>query len=531
MGFHCANCNGNLVFDASSQLLRCEHCESTFDPQSTIIRDAAIVTTAITCQSCGAELEGTDESLVGFCPYCGGQSLVAQPGSGFNAEKIIPFQVSKDQCAEAYGAYVKRVPYLHKEFKDPDHIQKFTGIYMPFYQYDATFDEPSIIGATSETHGNDTTVTKYRIDVELDGTYRHGTPFDASKYLDDEISARCLPFNVEREVPFSPGYLAGYYADSSTTPAELYYEDAQAQAEQDMISEIGDLSRQRHGIPLTDKSHIPTTVAGHHPILFPLWFLTWRKDDRVAYAVVNGESGQVVSDLPINIRTFALGSVAISALLFVVLELTVHMTPGLTAFLSFVAATLMAWGIHTSAKRVYVTQTHAHDKGWTNKEGLNEDPKKRTRKSVKFKSLWPFLLGFLLPIVLWLIANSARATRMGGAGPIDIDRTFDVHRSLLMKVAPLLTLALAVFVTIRVARWHKEMKEWNAPVAIGVLLLSVLVNAAIILVGPVDDIWYYLGDIVCIVGLIVSSVAMLRVYNLTTTRPLPKLFDRKEVAS
>lgn len=531
MGFHCAHCNGGLVFDVESQQMHCEHCGSDFNPQDVIIRDSAIVTTTVTCQNCGAELEGTDESLVGFCPYCGGQSLVAQPGSGFNAEKIIPFQVSKDQCVEAYSEYTKHVPYLHKEFKDAAHIQNFTGIYMPFYQYDAHFDEPNIKGETSETQGEYTVVTKYRVDVELDGEYEHGTPFDASKYLDDEISARCLPFNVEQEVPFSPGYLAGFYADASTAPAELYYEDAQAQAEQDMISEIGDQVKASHGIPLTKKSSIQTTVTNHHPILFPLWFLTWRKGDRVAYAVVNGESGQVVSDLPLNIRAFALGSLAISALLFVVLELTMQMTPGMTAFLSFVAAALMAWGIHTSAKRVHQTQTHAHDKGWTNKEGLNEDPKKRRdRKQVKFKDLWPVLLGALLPIGLGVLSVGLRNARMGRSSVIDIDRAFDAHSSFIMKVAPVLTLAIALYVTIKVIQWHRDMKEWNAPVAIGILLVSVLVNAAIILVAPVDDIWYYAGDIVCIVGLIVSSVAMLRVYNLTTTRPLPKLHDRKEVS-
>jgi hypothetical protein len=45
----------------------------------------------------------------------------------------------------------------------------------------------------------------------------------------------------------------------------------------------------------------------------------------------------------------------------------------------------------------------------------------------------------------------------------------------------------------------------------------------------VNDGWYYIGDTVCIVGLAVSAVGMLRTYNVSTTRPLPKLFDREEV--
>ena len=525
MAFHCMNCNGSMIFDVESQQLRCEHCGSTFDPQNAIVRDAAVVTTNITCRNCGAELEGTEDSLVGFCPYCGGQNLVSQPGSGFSAQKIIPFKVSRDQCTKAYIDYTSHIPYLHKDFKDPEHIKKFTGIYMPYYQYDATFGDSHIEGETAESHARYTEYTTYRVDVELEGDYLHGTPFDASKYLDDEISARCMPFAMEHEQEFSPAYLAGFYADSSTSDAELYYEDAKAQAEQDMISEIGDQVESSYNIPLKNKSRIETEICGYQSVLFPLWFLTWRKDDRVAYAVINGESGKVVSDLPINLKAFALGSVFISALLFALLELTVQPTPGITAFVSFIAAALMAWSIHKSAKRVYEVQTHAHDKGWSKKEGVNEKPiqrKGKMRKDILITAI------FVLPPMLWGAFTVLRGRRSGSV--FDIDRVFDAHSSPVMKAAPAIVLLIALFVLIRVIIWHKELKDINAPVAIGGLMVSVLINAAIIFVAPADDIWYYVGALVCIAGLIASSVAMLRLYNLSTTRPLPKLFDREEVS-
>jgi hypothetical protein len=38
-----------------------------------------------------------------------------------------------------------------------------------------------------------------------------------------------------------------------------------------------------------------------------------------------------------------------------------------------------------------------------------------------------------------------------------------------------------------------------------------------------------MGDAVCILILIIASTIMLQIYNISTTRPLPKLFDRKEV--
>ncbi|MBO7675411.1 MAG: hypothetical protein J6S63_10455 [Atopobiaceae bacterium] len=518
MAFHCMNCNGSMVFDISLQQMRCEHCGSTCDPQDFDARDEAVVMASITCQNCGAVLEGTEDSMVGFCPYCGGQSLVSIPGADRKVERIIPFRINRIACADAYARYTRRIPYLHREFRNADNIKKFTGIYMPFYQYDATFGAARIEGQTT-THGpNYTEYKTYSIDVQMEGDYRHGTPFDASKYLDDEIAARCMPFDVGEERPYAPAYLAGFYADTSTVRPELYYADAAAQAEQDLIGEVGDQVLHQHGIPLTENSHVETTVVGHHSALFPLWFLTWRKDDRVAYAVVNGQSGHVVSDLPIDLKAFALGCVLASALLFVLLELVAQPTPGLTAFLSLVAASLMAWGIHASAARVHQTQTHAHDKGWTNTDAVNGEPVGKKKKS----RIWRTITTIALFVISWVVMGGLRVG-------IDIDRLFDAQGSLLMRVTPLIVSLIVGFVVVRVLRWHQDTKERNSLVAIGALGLSVLANALVIYVAPVNDAWYYLGVALCIVGLVVSSVAMLKVYNLATTRPLPRLFDREEV--
>ena len=65
--------------------------------------------------------------------------------------------------------------------------------------------------------------------------------------------------------------------------------------------------------------------------------------------------------------------------------------------------------------------------------------------------------------------------------------------------------------------------------AVAVLMVTVIINSIITIVAPVNDGFYYVGDAICIVGLVLASIFMLRMYNLSTTRPLPKLFDRKEV--
>ena len=62
-----------------------------------------------------------------------------------------------------------------------------------------------------------------------------------------------------------------------------------------------------------------------------------------------------------------------------------------------------------------------------------------------------------------------------------------------------------------------------------ILLAAVILNVALVFLSPVNDAWYYLGDALCIAVLLFSSLGILRTYNVGTTRPLPRLFDRKEV--
>ncbi len=554
MAFRCMNCNGNMVFDVASQQMLCQHCGSTVPPESFRVRDnsphitipgtggspnecrycganledpvgfcpycggrnplgepgqtasAAPELSHFECQNCGAALESTEESMIGVCPYCGGQSMLQTGESQMNVERLIPFQVTKDNCAAGYRDFAKKIPYLPAELKKPEFLQSFTGIYMPYYTYDVALGKSSIKGEkTVERHSSYEVVNTYQIDANVDGEYC-GIPYDASRYLDDEISARTLPFKAQLERPFHPAYLSGFYADAATVDAGTYYTDAAEQASSDVVDAVSDMVYQNDKIKV-DKaaSSVEARVQSHHPVLFPLWFLTWRKGERVAYAVVNGESGKVVSDLPVDMRTFAMGCGVISLVLFGILELFFQPTPLITSMMSLVAALLMALGIRSSAKTVYEKQVHANDKGWTAGEAPRDQPQKK--KKLKMPTT--------LLTVLIIFGISA------------------VYETGSVSVAKYIVLLAAVLVSVvtcgNVMSWQKDIQEKDPVIAAVVLVATVVLNALIIIISPVNDVWYYLGDLICILGLVVAAVGMLRTYNVGTTRPLPKLFDRNEV--
>lgn len=558
MAFHCTNCNGSMVFDIATQLMKCQHCGATCDPKEFAVRDEGVLTcracgttvkaaggharfcptcgapfertdaddgegagamARFTCQNCGAELEGTEDSMIGFCPYCGGQSMIKERGGAYTVEDIVPFQVDKDRCVELYESYAKGVRYLPKELRDPSFIQKFTGIYMPFFQYDVRFGESKVTGRkTVVSNSRYDEIEHYDIAAEATDDYLRGVTFDGSRYLDDEISDRAQPFDHEHQTSFSPAYLAGFYADSSTVDPAIYERDAEDRAAEDLRLTVAAHVKQERGITVNEgTSGIEAHQIGHHSVLLPLWFLTWRKEDRVAYAVINGESGKVVSDLPLDLRSFGLGCVVFTVVAFLVLELLFQPTPMVTSLLSLAAALLMGHGIRRSAQTEYEKHQHTYDKGWAGKTSDADDGTTQKKRSSGGG-----------PSVSFLIAAYVAIALVGGA--IMAGESSSVLTGLRFGL-PALTLGFVLFVGWRVLGWRKQTKDQNSLVASIVLLVAVVLNAIIVYVAPVNDGWYYIGDAVCIAGLIAASVGMIRAYNVGTTRPLPKLFDRKDVES
>lgn len=573
MAFHCPNCNGSMVFDVATQSMLCQHCGATCDPQDYVVRDQGISTCAncgaslrksdgsfarfcpscgkecnvadglgehqglarFTCQNCGAELEGTEDSLIGFCPYCGGQAMVRGQSSANEVESIVPFQVEKERCVQLYGDYTKKVACLPKEFKDPSFIQNFVGIYMPYYQYDVRLGDAHVTGSkTVESNSRYDKINYYSIDATVDAVYDHGVSFDASKYLDDELSERTQPFDHSFQRPFSPSYLAGFYADASTVAPQVYDADAAEQARVDVIGVVADSVRADNGISVDRASgKVDTQTLGHHIVLHPLWFLTWRKEDRVAYAVINGESGKVVSDLPLDLRAFAIRCVITSVVIFLVLELLFQPTPLITSLMSLLASLFMANGIRTSAQQEYEHVSHANDKGWTEQEGSSQAPESSSSTSTTEHKKKSTNGGKGSKIVRSL--GIVAITLIGSIGllaltPHLIQRSDNVL-DMFKPIPPMLAIFFAVRTTAKVVKWHKHTKDRSSLVSAIVLLVTVLLNTAIVYKSPVNDGWYYLGDALCIAGLVGAAVAMMITYNRGTTRPVPKLFDRTEVQS
>ncbi len=355
----CPSCGANLKFNPKTQRMQCDFCGSDFDPKEFEVQhDAQEQTVAtqemsddteadedtynvtiFTCPQCGGELMSVDDNTAAaFCSFCGASTILnARIAKEKRPEYIIPFSKTKEECKEAYMRLVKKALFIPKEYTSRECIDGFRGIYMPYWSYDVEQKGPvRLKGETSHRRGDYIITDHYDLKGNLDASYE-GISFDASSSFSDSISEALAPFDVTKRVPFMPSYMSGYYADTADVDKEVYSRHASGTAYDISRDRILAETREFRKYSIKDENRPEgkrapggcfdsRTVKGHAS-MYPIWFMSYRNGDRVTYATVNGQTGKVAADLPIDFKKYLIWSAALAALIFAALNMMVVLKP------------------------------------------------------------------------------------------------------------------------------------------------------------------------------------------------------------
>ena len=396
----CPGCGQGLRFDVPSQQMVCDYCGASCDPAST----AALNKNAeghsdfegyvFSCPSCGGELLTTDPNdAIGFCPYCGGASMLYdRVHAQWEAKSVIPFKITKEQCREAYLKKAKRSIFTSAKYRDPKLIERFRGIYMPYWSYHAVQDGPFTL------HGdkyNFATIDTYRVTgetrIELDG-YGH----DASAAFDDRTSEDLSPFDLSEAKPFAPGYLSGFYADLGDVEQSTFRDAVAGMARRETaraLSQHPDILRpdegpsRLHPIPATVK--LDTEITDAEMALYPIWFMSYRNKEKITYAAVNGQTGKVSADLPVSpwrilLAVLLAGVLLAAGLLFL---------PSIKANWTLAASALLLGAGYFVLRRLFNSTVRDN--------GLADTPE---AKRFKKRELWP-MLAVILSVTAALVVT------------------------------------------------------------------------------------------------------------------------------
>ena len=319
--YQCPACTGPLHFDGASGKLVCDFCGSSYDtaeiealyaekeaaaetaaqnkqappPDSIWSENEAAGLRSYSCPSCGAELICDETTAATSCPYCGNPTVIAGQFSGMQRpELVLPFVLDKNAAKAALKKYYRGKRFLPNAFSSQNHIEEIKGVYVPFWLFDANASGSGQYEATtSSSHRNgDYVITTTRhYDVRRTGTTQFmGVPVDGSTKMPNGHMDAIEPYDyrafqrnsVSSELSAS---ITGYNSVST----------------------------------LSENIHIDYTAK--HYALLPVWMLHTKWQGKDYLFAMNGQTGKLVGDLPVDKRKVAAWFAGISVPLMILLAI------------------------------------------------------------------------------------------------------------------------------------------------------------------------------------------------------------------
>ena len=352
--YQCPACTGPLNFDPQTGKLGCEFCGSSFElayieelyaPKE----EAAVEASAkeakgdggwdasgisedwgedakgmksYSCPSCMAELICDATTAATSCPYCGNPTVVPGQFSGaLKPEYVIPFKLKKEDAVAALKKHYGKRFLLPKTFKDGNHIEKVQGVYVPFWLFDGEAEGDGVYDATRSrtyTRGDyEITETDHFVVRRSGDLAFEKIPVDASTKMPDAHMDSIEPFDYSELKPFSTAYLPGFLADKYDVTVDESKQRADKRCEGTLESELRKtVLGYQTVVPRNQNCNILRGKV--HYALLPVWLLNTKWNGKDFLFAMNGQTGKMVGDLPVDKKKYRLVLFGLWALLSII---------------------------------------------------------------------------------------------------------------------------------------------------------------------------------------------------------------------
>lgn len=256
------------------------------------------------CSACGAAFAAVRAENT--CPYCGGAMREDRPAGEQVADCILPFRLTKQQAVENLTAYYKGRVLLPKAFRV--NIRQLRAVYVPCRIYDAKAEAVGEYAAqVVSTHREaDCTVTQtdhYNAHRAGEAIFSEMT-MGAARKLPQGLLDAIEPFDEDGWEAFVPEKLGDCLVDLCPEEREDCARRAVSRMETTVRKALQEtLSSYTSANPLEE--NISVQLTGERLALVPVWVLhsSWR--GRHWVWAVNGRTGAMAGDLPIDKKRVA----------------------------------------------------------------------------------------------------------------------------------------------------------------------------------------------------------------------------------
>ncbi len=341
ISFKCPNCDGELIFDPASGKYKCEYCASPFSQQELDAMQPAASTeesssrntedsprdgtatdsgeaVVYTCPSCGAEVVTDATTAATFCYYCHNPVVLGGRVSGeFLPDKIIPFKIDKKEAEKKFLEYVGKKKFVPRAFFNKSQIDKITGVYFPYWLYDTQLKGQMQAEATQvrvwRAGDVEYTETKlYHVEREGDVELKNRTE-NALQKANKTLVEGVLPYELDAAKEFTMGYLSGFQAEKRDIENASIAGQLKAEMNEYGENLIRDTIQGYSRVKVRSKNFQVKSETWKYTLL-PVWTVTYRgRNDKTYYFSLNGQTGKVFGELPIDYKKLAMVSGIVSA--------------------------------------------------------------------------------------------------------------------------------------------------------------------------------------------------------------------------
>ena len=326
--FDCPQCGATTAYSSEEGGLTCAHCGFYEPPKVQVVGRGAQqfeftletmekaaygwgeARRELDCQNCGARTSMPMQELTHTCTFCGSNKVVQRDAAqdSLRPRFLIPLLLTDPACRELAKKWLGSSWMTPATLSRLADIGAFSAVYLPYWTFDAVTraDWKAEVGHTeSESYydSNDKSwktrsVTVWRwesgqVQLTIDDLLVPGTSRLSAYHLEKTNN-----FDLHALTAYEPKFLAGQKALGYDVPLEKAWElgrHAMRERTRDACRDQASTSQIRNFSMALDFSD-----ESWRYILLPVYVAAYRYEDKVYQVVVNGQTGSISGQRPVD---------------------------------------------------------------------------------------------------------------------------------------------------------------------------------------------------------------------------------------
>jgi DNA-directed RNA polymerase subunit RPC12/RpoP len=256
--YHCPKCGAVTRYQVASGGVACEHCGYTAAVAAKTVgvgaRDFEFTVETLQkaeqgwgtgkmelhCDACGADMVISEKALAVTCPFCTSNRVNIRPAPSDELQPLflIPFQIQPDTNIERARQWLGSGWFHPAELSSGTLISHFSGIYLPFFTFDAAITArwKAQVGYERQERYYDASAKEWRTRTVIDWRWEDGQVsldvddmlLPGSSHISRIIMERIYPFHLQALKEYKADFLAGWQAHGADTPLPIAWDAAKA---------------------------------------------------------------------------------------------------------------------------------------------------------------------------------------------------------------------------------------------------------------------------------------------------------------